>query len=193
MTKGPLIIVSGPSGVGKSTLIHRALEAGSLPKMRLSVSVTTRDRRALEREGVDYYYWERERFVREMDSDAFLEHAEVVGNYYGTLRREVTPHRERGIGVLLDIDVQGFKQVKQKCPDAVAIFIRASSFEVLEDRLRGRGTENEAVIQRRLARAKEELRFASEYDYQIVNDDLEMALASFLEILQGVFERTKHA
>jgi guanylate kinase len=186
MTKGPLIIVSGPSGVGKSTLIHRVLETSGLP-LRLSVSVTTRELRSTETEGADYYRWERARFEREMDGGAFLEHAQVVGNYYGTLRSEVEPYRHQGMGVLLDIDVQGFQQVRQQCPDAVSIFVRPSSMDVLAERLWKRGTESAAAIEKRLIRAQEELRHAQEYAHQIVNDDLETALASFLEILRRVF------
>ncbi|MGE3808497.1 MAG: guanylate kinase [Gemmataceae bacterium] len=192
MTKGPLIILSGPGGVGKSTLIRQALTRGELP-LRLSVSVTTRAQRKGEQDGVDYYFWNRDRFVEELKRGAFLEHAEVVGNYYGTLAAEVEPHRLKGTGVLLDIDVQGLRQVREKCLDAVAVFVRASSPQAYEERLRKRGTETETAIQRRLELAKEEVSHADEYDHQLINDDLETALASFLEILHRVFERTKHA
>lgn len=192
MTLAPLIILSGPSGVGKSTLIERVLKRSNLP-LRLSVSVTTRARRKKEREDIDYYYWPRERFESEMDQGEFLEHARYVDNYYGTLRREVEPHRLQGTGVILDIDVQGARQVKEKCPEAVSIFLRASSPEAYTQRLHERGTDDEATIQRRLAQAQEELRHADEYDHQVVNDDLETALANLLEIIQSVFTRDEHA
>src|SRR5262245_38390903 len=116
--KGPLIILSGPSGSGKSTVIRNLLARGDLP-LRLSVSVTTRPSRRGERDGVDYYFWPRERFEAEKGRGAFLEWAEVFGHYYGTLRREVEPYREQGVGVILDIDVQGASQVRGLCPEAV--------------------------------------------------------------------------
>src|SRR5437870_3309958 len=123
MAPGPLIIVSGPSGSGKSTLITRLLESKTWP-LRLSVSVTTRKERPGEINGVHYCFWTAEEFLREREQAGFLEWAEVHGNYYGTPVREVTPYRERGIGVILDIDTQGCAQVRRLCPDAVSIFIR---------------------------------------------------------------------
>src|SRR5262245_47436068 len=114
--KGPLLILSGPSGTGKSTVIDRLLNQGDLP-LHLSVSATTRKPRRGEVDGVNYYYWTREQFEREIQAGAFLEYADVYGNYYGTLVREVGPYRERGDGVILDIDVQGAAQVRRKCPD----------------------------------------------------------------------------
>src|SRR5437016_4600439 len=116
MTKGPLIILSGPSGSGKSTVIKRLLETTDLP-LRLSVSATTRKVRKGEQEGVHYYFWTRPQFEAERDKGGFLEWAEVLGNYYGTLRREVEPYRQQGVGVILDIDVQGAAQVRRQCPD----------------------------------------------------------------------------
>ena len=116
---GPLIILSGPSGSGKSTLIARLLAERTWP-MRLSVSVTTRPPRKGEQDGVHYHYWTRERFRDEIERQGFLEWAEVFGNYYGTLKEEVEPYRRKGVGVLLDIDVNGWKQVKEHCPEAVS-------------------------------------------------------------------------
>ncbi len=185
---GPLIIVSGPSGSGKSTVISRLLAKDDLP-LRLSVSATTRKRRDSEQDGVDYHFWTRDRFERERQAGAFLEWAEVVGNYYGTLRSEVDPFRQLGKGVILDIDVQGAAQVRKEYPDNVSVFLRTSSLGILEQRLRGRGTEDEASLQRRLANARKELQRAGEYDYQVINDDLDVAIAQLHAIVQGQFTR----
>jgi guanylate kinase len=189
MTKGPLIILSGPSGSGKSTVIRRLLEAGDLP-LRLSVSATTRRPRRGEQDGVEYYFWTPQQFEQEVRAGGFLEHATVHGNSYGTLRREVESYRDREIGVILDIDVQGAAQVRARCPDAVSVFLRTSSWETYEQRLRGRGTEDEAAIQRRLANARVELARSAEYDYEVINDDLEAAVAQLRQIVLKQFERS---
>src|SRR5882724_969459 len=127
MAIGPLIIVSGPSGSGKSTLIGSLLAEQAWP-LRLSVSATTRSKRPAEIDGVHYHFWTREQFLRERDEGGFLEWAEVYGrNWYGTPRREVTPYREQGFGVILDIDTAGWEQVTRLCPDAVSVFLRTSS------------------------------------------------------------------
>ena len=187
---GPLIIVSGPSACGKSTIIRRILDEAAFP-LRLSISVTTRGKRPGESEGVDYYYWNVADFVKAKDQNEFLEWAKVHDNYYGTLEREVKPWREKGTGVLLDIDVQGREQVKRRCPDAVSIFVRTSRFETLEERLRNRHTETEPAIQKRLNNARAELARANEYDHQVINDDLEIALASMRQILGPLFLHEK--
>jgi guanylate kinase len=192
MSLAPLIIVSGPSGSGKSTVIRRLLEERVWP-LRLSVSVTTHAARKVEQEGVHYHFWSVPEFLRAKEADAFLEWAEVHGNYYGTLVGEVRPFRERGEGVLLDIDVQGREKVRRRCADAVSIFLRTSCIETLEKRLRERSTESEEAIQKRLANARVELARATEYDYQVINDDLETALADVRKILGPLFERSKHA
>src|SRR5947199_5185004 len=138
MPTGPLIILSGPSGSGKSTVI-RGLLADPPGPLRLSVSATTRPPRAGEHDGVEYHFWTRERFEQELASGAFLEHASVHGNYYGTLRAEVEPYLHEGRGVILDIDVQGADQVRRKCPEHVSVFLLAPSLEEYERRLRRRG------------------------------------------------------
>jgi guanylate kinase len=179
---GPLLILSGPSGSGKTTVIARLLADASLP-LRLSVSVTTRPPRPGEEDGKHYYFWTRERFQQEIAADAFLEWAEVFGNLYGTLRSEVEPYRRQGRVVLLEIDVKGWEQVKRRCPDAVSIFLRTSTLEAYEKRLRERRTESEEGIQKRLAGARAELARASEYDYQVINDNLDEAVAQIRGII----------
>jgi guanylate kinase len=189
---GPLIILSGPAGSGKSTIIRRLLEEKTWP-LRLSVSVTTRTPRPGEVEGVHYYFRSKDFFRAEVEAGEFLEWADVFGNNYGTLKREVEPHRLQGTGVLLDIDVKGWEQVRRCCPDAVSIFVRTSSMETYEKRLRDRNTETEAALARRLEGAKQELTRAAEYDYQVINDDLDKALADIRTILGPLFERKNHA
>jgi guanylate kinase len=190
--KAPLIILSGPSGAGKSTVTARLLARGDLP-LRQSVSVTTRPPRDGERDGVNYHFWPRQRFEQEIRAGGFLEWAEVYGNYYGTPRDEVEPYRARGTGVILVIDVQGAGQVRAKCPDAVSIFLRTSSWAECERRLRARGTEDEATIARRLAKARSEMDRASEYQFQVINDDLDGAVEQLHAIVSRQFERSDHA
>jgi guanylate kinase len=187
--------VSGPSGSGKSTVIARLLErinAGGV-RLRLSVSATTRPPRPGEKDGTHYHFWTPERFEKELASGAFLEHAQVHGCYYGTLRSEVEPFRQQGLGVILDIDVQGAAQVRRQCPDQVSVFLRTSSWEAYEQRLRKRGTESEQAIERRLAAGRRELEHASEYNYQVVNDDLNTAVEELAAIVRHQFEGEKYA
>jgi guanylate kinase len=197
MTKGPLIILSGPSGAGKSTVIERLLKLEKRP-LRLSVSATTRARRPAEEPGVHYHFWTRERFREGVAAGAFLEYAEVFGNCYGTPRAEVEALRAQGFGVLLDIDVQGAAQVRTRCPDAVSIFLRAcrddeEELETLEKRLRERGTETEESLRRRLEGARRELAQAGAYDYQVVNDDLDRAVADVAAVIEANWKGRSHA
>jgi guanylate kinase len=192
MMPGPLIIISGPSGSGKSTLVSRLLAEAPGP-LRLSVSVTTRPPRKSEIDGVHYYFWSAPQFVAERDAGGFLEWAEVYGNYYGTLRREVVPFRAKGEGVILDIDTKGCEQVKRHCPDAVSIFVRTSSLAEYERRLRARGTETEEQLERRLQAAALELARAAQYDFQVVNDDLATAQEDLQAIVRPLFERNADA
>jgi guanylate kinase len=187
MKSAPLLVLSGPSGSGKSTLIAQLLK-DQWP-LRLSVSVTTRAPRPKEIPGVHYHYWNRDQFIEAKQRGEFLEWAEVHGNYYGTLASEVAPHREKGQGVILDVDVQGWQQVKERCPDLVSVFIQSSSPEEYERRLRRRGTETEETIRRRLQTALRELDFAPLYDHVIVNDDqhLERAYDQLRALVQSLF------
>jgi guanylate kinase len=189
---GPLIILSGPSGSGKSTLLGRLLAKTDLP-LHVSVSATTRLPRSGEVDGKHYYFWTRQRFEEAQRAGAFLEWAEVHGCLYGTLRSEVDAYRAQGSGVILDIDVQGAAQVRRLYPDSVSIFLRTSSLQTYEARLRHRGTENEEAIGRRLVAAARELAQAGEYDYQVINDDLSTAVAEVECIVRRQFERGNHA
>jgi guanylate kinase len=186
--RGPLVILSGPSGIGKSTVVDRIRARGDLP-LRQSVSVTTRKKRPGECEGEHYYFWERPRFEEEIAAGEFLEWAEVYGNYYGTPRRAVESLRDRGLGVVMVIDVQGAAKVRTNCPEAVSIFLLPSRLDDLERRLRERGTEDEASVQRRLANARRELECAGEYDYQVVNDDLDTTVEQVHNIIKQQFAR----
>jgi guanylate kinase len=188
MAKAPLIILAGPSGSGKSTIIARLLHESGLP-LRLSVSATTRSPRPYERNGVHYWFWTREQFQQQLQAGAFLEWAEVNGQWYGTLRGEVDDYRFQGVGVLLDIDVQGANQVRSRYPDCVSVFIRTSSWEAYEQRLRKRGTENEEQIARRLATARRELERMHEFDCVVVNDDLESAVAQVRKLIEQAFQK----
>jgi guanylate kinase len=188
----PLFILSGPSGSGKSTVLGRLLADKDQP-LRLSVSATTRQPRAKEQNGVQYHFWTRRQFEAAIQASAFLEWADVFGNLYGTLRSEVDPYRQQGIGVVLEIDVQGAALVRKSCPEGISIFLRTSSLQEYEQRLRLRGTESEEAIQRRLEGARRELERVGEYQYVIINDDLDAAVAELRAIVRRHFERKGHA
>jgi guanylate kinase len=188
MAKVPLIILAGPAGSGKSTIIARLLKDNGL-RLRLSVSATTRRPRDYERDGVHYYFWTPEQFDRQVEAGAFLEWAKVHGQCYGTLRSEVDEHRARGVGVLLDIDVQGAAQVRNKYPDCVSIFLKAPSWEEYERRLSKRGTESEEQIARRLDTARRELERINEFENVVVNDDLDLAVARVRELIVRAFQK----
>jgi guanylate kinase len=168
-----VIIVSGPSGSGKSTLVDRLRD---LPGTLFAVSVTTRPRRATESPGKCYDFISEPEFERKVAQGEFLEYAQVFGkHWYGTPRRWVDEARSAGMDLVLEIDVQGAKQVKQKLPNSVAVFIVPPSRQILEQRLRARGQDSDEAIARRLERARQEMASSSAYDFMVVNDDLERA------------------
>jgi guanylate kinase len=187
MAKAPLIILAGPSGSGKSTIIARLLKDSGLP-LRLSVSATTRPKRPYEQNGIHYYFWTPEQFEKQRQAGAFLEWATVHDQWYGTLRSEVEDYRAKGVGVLLDIDVQGADQVRALYPNCVSIFIKTSSWEVYEQRLRKRGESAESIAGR-LATAKRELERSNEFDYVVINDDLESAVARVRDLIVQAFHK----
>ena len=172
---GTLYIVTAPSGAGKTTLVHAVLERE--PGLALSISYTTRAPRPGEVDGRDYRFVSREEFLRLRDGGELLEWAEVHGNYYGTSRTWIETQLQQDRDVLLEIDWQGARQVRRMFPHAVSIFILPPSREALEARLRGRGTDSEATIARRLAAAREEMSHYDEFDYVIVNDVFDEAVA----------------
>ena len=179
--KGLLLVLSGPSGTGKSTVIAGLM--GLRDDIRFSVSATTRAPRPGEQDGRDYYFISREEFLDMIGRDAFLEHAEYVGNFYGTPAAPVEENMRAGFHVLLDIEVQGAAQVMAKRPDAVSVFLAPPSLEELEKRLRGRGTDDDERIARRLEAARRELAQADTYTYTVVNDDANEAARQLDAIL----------
>lgn len=174
MKKGLLIIVSGPSGVGKGTVREYYMKDDSL-NLTYSISMTTRSPREGEVDGVDYIFVTRDEFEKKIAEGEFLEWAEFVGNYYGTSLKQVEKLRNEGKNVILEIEVQGATIVREKCPDAITIFIIPPSLEELEKRIRGRRSEAEEIIQQRLAKATQELKLVGNYKYVVCNDDPELA------------------
>jgi guanylate kinase len=172
---GRLLLITGPSGVGKGTLVARLLARH--PELWLSVSATTRAPRAGEEEGRHYFFLDRAAFEHQVAAGGFLEWAEFAGNLYGTPRTAVQEQLEAGRTVLLEIELEGARQVRRSFPSGFQVLLRPPSFEELERRIRGRGTDSEAAITRRLDRAREELRAEAEFDAVVVNDDLARAIA----------------
>jgi guanylate kinase len=165
-----VFIISAPSGSGKSTLVSRLIR--NVPELMFSVSYTTRPPRGLERDGESYHFIDRADFEARIANDEFLEHAQVFGNYYGTHRAILECARAAGRDLVLDIDVQGARQLKRKIPEAVSIFILAPSRQILEQRLRARGEDRDEVIDRRLREAAEEIGKYDQYDYILINREL---------------------
>jgi guanylate kinase len=176
-----VFVITGPSGVGKGTLIRGLMDR--LPELELSVSATTRGPRAGEQDGVDYHFLTRDEFDRCVKLGAFVEHADYAGRSYGTLRSELEDRVRKGVPVVLEIEVQGARQVRAAMPEAVQVFIAPPSLEALRERLAGRGTDDSAEVDRRLQVAEQELAAQPEFGHVVVNDRLEDALDELTAIV----------
>ena len=181
MSKGKMFVISGASGVGKSTVLHALFEGRD--DLYFSVSATTRTPREGERDGVDYHFIHADRFRNMIAEDAFLEYAEYVGNFYGTPRKYVDEAMAAGKDAILDIEIQGAAQVHTLRPEVVRIFIAPPSWQALEERLTSRGTDSPEKVQKRLVRAKVELQTANTYDYFVINDTVERAVREINAIM----------
>lgn len=181
MNKGGVFIISGPSGSGKDTLLKELFKKKS--ELRFSISSITREMREGETEGEKYNFISKERFEEMIAGDMLLEHNCYVGNYYGTPKAPVVDAISQGFDMVIEVDVNGAAQIKQKMPEAVAVFIMPPSFEELERRLRGRGTESYEVIKKRMDAALGEIARATEYDYIVVNDDIAVAVDDIISII----------
>ena len=188
--KGTIYVITGPSGVGKGTVIAKLLEDNAA--LYYSISATTRAPREKERHGEHYFFISKEMFLEKVARGEFLEYAQYVDNYYGTPAESVDTRIAAGVSVVLEIDTQGALQVKKNRPEAVLIFVAAPSFEVLENRLRGRGTEPEETIQRRLREARREYAVGREFDYIVLNDDVIHAKEQIEAIMTAETCRTRN-
>jgi guanylate kinase len=182
-----VFVITGPSGVGKGTVIRGLMER--IPELELSVSATTRSPRPGERDGVDYHFLSAAEFERRVREDEFVEHADYAGRRYGTLRSELEERLRVGVPVVLEIEVQGARQVRAAMPRSVQVFIAPPSLEALRTRLIGRGTDDEEEVERRLRVAEGELAARSEFSHVVVNDRLEDAIAQLTEIVSGELAR----
>lgn len=181
MQKGLLIVVSSPSGGGKGTILKALFERNS--NLKMSVSATTRAPRPGEQNGVHYYFISKDEFRQNIESGSMLEYAEYCENFYGTPKAPVEAWLNAGYDVVLEIEVQGGRQIKAAAPDCVSLFILPPSLEILEQRLRGRGTESEEIVSKRLAAAEDEIRCVKDYDYVIVNDTINQAVLEIESII----------
>lgn len=193
MNKGGIFVVSGPSGSGKDTLLTELFK--KCPEIKFSISSVTRPMRAGEKEGEKYNFISRKEFEEMLQRDELLEHNVYVGNYYGTPKTPVLNASKNGEDIIIEVDVNGAKQIREKLPQAVSIFIMPPSFAELEKRLSGRGTETEEVIAERMNSALFEIERATEYDYIVVNDDIDTAVDDIIQIISGsrlMLKRQKH-
>ncbi len=188
--RGILYVMTGASGVGKDTIRQAALP--DLENIFFSISATTRSKRPGEVHGKQYYFYDKATFEKMVSEGGFLEHAEYVGDYYGTPAKPVLEALEQGQDVLLELELVGARKVKEKLPEAVMIFIAPPSLLELERRLRGRNTDSEEKIQKRLSRAREEIKAAKEFDYLIVNDMLAASVRDFKSIIYAERAKTEH-
>ena len=193
MNNGGIFVVSGPSGSGKDTLLSELFK--KCPEIKFSISSVTRPMRAGEKEGEKYNFISRKEFEEMLQRDELLEHNVYVGNYYGTPKTPVLNASKNGEDIIIEVDVNGAKQIREKLPQAVSIFIMPPSFAELEKRLSGRGTETEEVIAERMNSALFEIERATEYDYIVVNDDIDTAVNDIIQIISGsrlMLKRQKH-
>ncbi len=181
MTKGRVYIISGPSGSGKDTVMKKLFER--MPEIAFSISSITRPMRPGEVEGEKYNFISRERFEQMIQNDELLEHNVFVGNYYGTPKAPVINCIESGRDMLIEVDVNGAAQIRQKLPDAISIFVMPPSLEALKNRLNGRGTDDADIIEKRLNEALREIASAKDYDYIVINDNLDTAVDDFVKIM----------
>ena len=188
--RGKLIVVSGPSGAGKSTLIKAAL--GAVPELAYSVSATTREPRKGEVEGKDYIFLSRSEFERWIEAGNFLEWAEYSGNLYGTPEHRVNELLEDGFSVVLEIELQGAREVKEQRPDATMIFVRAPSLEENRKRLEGRATESVEALENRMSTAVKEVAARDEFDHEVVNTEREQARRQMIEKIEEVIKGGQH-
>ncbi|MGY3703620.1 MULTISPECIES: guanylate kinase [Vagococcus] len=189
--RGLLIVLSGPSGVGKGT-VRKALFEKDDNQFEYSISMTTRNKREGEVEGVDYFFRSKEEFEQLISEGKMLEYAEYVGNYYGTPLDYVNKTLDEGKDVFLEIEVQGAMKVKEKMPDGVFIFLTPPDFSELKARIVNRGTDELAVIEKRMTKAKEEIEMMRHYDYAVVNDEVELAVQRIKKIIESEHYRVNH-
>lgn len=183
MNSGLLVVISGPSGSGKGTICKRLIE--DIENLKVSISATTRKPRVGEIDGQNYFFIDEENFLNKIKNEEFLEYASVYGNYYGTPKKAVLKELENGNDIILEIDIQGALKVKENYPKGVFIFILPPSLEELKNRIEGRGTDSEEVIRRRLKCAYDELNYAFQYDYVVLNDEVESAVDKIKEIISA--------
>ena len=184
---GKLIVISAPSGTGKTTVVKRLLE--KIPNIIASVSFTTRPMRENEREGIDYFFVDKRKFETMVDSHQFIEHATVFGNYYGTQKQSLSSNLKKGKNVILEIDWQGALQVKEKMPSCIMIFLIPPSKQVLLSRLKNRGTDSEGEIENRFNQAVSDLNESNKFDHVLVNDQIEVAVENIAHCIEGNFNQ----
>ena len=188
---GKLIVISAPSGTGKTTVVKRLLE--KIPNIIASVSFTTRPMRENEREGIDYFFVDKRKFETMVGDNQFIEHATVFGNYYGTQKQSLSSNLKKGKNVILEIDWQGALQVKEKMPSCIMIFLIPPSKQVLLSRLKNRGTDSKGEIKNRFNQAVSDLNESNKFDHVLVNDQIEVAVENIANCIEGNFNQLKQS